>query len=100
MSDCSWDPQSGVGAPLDQELLLELLVRGSNPSGVALLLVSVVRGWSPIGWRMASRTLDQGFKPLVGVGVPHVQSGYTVGNWGPTCPIRIHLGVVTGKHLV
>jgi hypothetical protein len=29
------------------ELLLELLVRGSNPSGVELLLESVVRGWSP-----------------------------------------------------
>ncbi len=29
------------------ELLLELLVRGSNPSGVGLLLESVVRGWNP-----------------------------------------------------
>ncbi len=28
------------------ELLLELLVRGSNPSGVGLLLESVVRGWN------------------------------------------------------
>ncbi len=27
------------------ELLLELLVRGSNPSGVGLLLESAVRGW-------------------------------------------------------
>jgi hypothetical protein len=67
------------------ELLLELLVRGSNPSGVGLLLESVVRGWSPIGWTVASRTLGQGFKPLIG-------------GWGPTCPIRVHLGVVTGKH--
>jgi hypothetical protein len=29
------------------ELLLELFVRGSNPSGVGLLLESVVRGWNP-----------------------------------------------------
>ncbi len=29
------------------ELLLELLVRDSNPSGVGLLLESVVRGWNP-----------------------------------------------------
>jgi hypothetical protein len=29
------------------ELLLELLVRGSNPSGVGLLLESAVRGWDP-----------------------------------------------------
>ncbi len=29
------------------ELLLELLVRGSNPSGVRLLLESVVRVWNP-----------------------------------------------------
>ena len=29
------------------ELLLELLVRGSNPLGVGLLLESVVRGWNP-----------------------------------------------------
>jgi hypothetical protein len=29
------------------ELLLELLVRGSNPSGVGLLLESLVRGWNP-----------------------------------------------------
>ncbi len=29
------------------ELLLELLVRGSNPSGVGLLLESAVRGWNP-----------------------------------------------------
>jgi hypothetical protein len=43
------------------ELLLELLVRGSNPSGVGLLLESVVRGWNP------------------------------------TCPIRVHLSVVTGN---
>ena len=28
------------------ELLLELLVRGSNPLGVGLLLESVVRGWN------------------------------------------------------
>ncbi len=43
-------------------MLLELLVRGSNPSGVRLLLESVVRGWDP------------------------------------TCPIRVHLSVDTGKH--
>ena len=28
-------------------MLLELLVRGSNPSGVGLLLESIVRGWNP-----------------------------------------------------
>ena len=28
-------------------MLLELLVRGSNPSGVRLLLESIVRGWNP-----------------------------------------------------
>jgi hypothetical protein len=39
-----------------------------------------------VGWRVAHRTLGQGFKPLrcwsvppwLGVGVPHVYSGYTV----------------------
>ncbi len=64
-------------SPIDGELLLELLVRGSNPSGVALLLVTVDRGQSPIARRAASRTLSQGFKPLVG-------------GWGPTRPIRVH----------
>ncbi len=64
------------------ELLLELLVRGSNPSGVGLLLGSIDRGWSTTGWRVASRTLGQGFKPLrcwtapgirkTGVGAPLV----------------------------
>ncbi len=44
------------------ELLLELLVRGSNPSGVGLLLESVVRGWDP------------------------------------TCLIRVHSSVDTGKY--
>jgi hypothetical protein len=29
------------------ELLIELLVRGSNPSGLGLLLESVVGGWNP-----------------------------------------------------
>ncbi len=29
------------------ELLLDLLVRGSNPSGVGLLLGFVVRRWNP-----------------------------------------------------
>ncbi len=45
-------------------MLLELLVRGSNPSGVGLLLEFVVRGWNP------------------------------------TCPIRVHLSVVTGESTV
>jgi hypothetical protein len=39
-----------------------------------------------VGWRVAHRTLGQGFKPLrcqsvppwLGVGAPHVQSGYTL----------------------
>ncbi len=43
------------------ELLLDLLVRGSNPSGVGLLL------------------------------------GFVVRSWNPTCPIRVHLSVDTGK---
>ncbi len=43
-------------------MLLELLIRGSNPLGVGLLLESEVRGWSP------------------------------------TCPIRVHLSIDTGKH--
>ncbi len=45
--------------------------------------------WAPegtVGWRVAHRTLGQGFKPLrcrsvapwLGVGAPHVQSGYTL----------------------
>jgi hypothetical protein len=88
-------------------------------------------GLGPHWWRVASRTLGQGFKPLrcsiapgirsqglephldgklllellsrnsnpsSGVRDPHVLSGYTVGCWGPTCPIRVHLGVDTGKH--
>jgi hypothetical protein len=70
-----------VGAPLVGELLLELVVRGSNPSGVALLLESIDRGWSPIGWRIASRILGKKMKPLVGCcdpTIPHVQSGYTL----------------------
>jgi hypothetical protein len=37
-----------------------------------------------VGWRVASRTLSQGFKPL---------RGSAVGGWGPTCPIRVHLSV-------
>ncbi len=77
----------------------EPLVRGSNPYGAG----GSLRGWGlgshmsnqgthwrrfpaqgTVGWRVASRTLGQGFKPL---------SGSAVGGWGPTCPIRVHLSV-------
>ena len=38
--------EGAVRVQLVGELLLELLVRGSNPLGVGLLLESVVRGWN------------------------------------------------------
>ena len=56
------------------ELLLELLVRGLNFSGVGLFLGSTVRGWSPTGSRAASRTLGQGFKPLRCCIAPRIRS--------------------------
>jgi hypothetical protein len=45
----SWDkPLSGRHrVQLVEELLLALLVKGSNPSGVGLLLESAVKGWDP-----------------------------------------------------
>ncbi len=67
------------------ELLLELLVRGSNPSGVGLLLGSIVRGWSPIGWRVASRTLGQGFKPLRCRIAPGIRSQGLELHWMESC---------------
>ncbi len=42
------------------ELLLELLVRGSNPSGVGLLLGSIDRGWSPSGGELLPELLVRG----------------------------------------
>jgi hypothetical protein len=45
------------------ELLLELLVRGSNPSGVGLLLGSIVRGWSPIDGELLLELLVRGSNP-------------------------------------
>jgi hypothetical protein len=42
------------------ELLLELLVRGSNPSGVGLILESVVRGWNPTCPIMVHSSVDIG----------------------------------------
>jgi hypothetical protein len=42
------------------ELLLELLVRGSNSAGVGLLLESVVRGWNPICPTRVHSSVDTG----------------------------------------
>jgi hypothetical protein len=42
------------------ELFQELLVRGSNPSGVRLLLESVVRGWDPTCPFRAHLSVDTG----------------------------------------
>ncbi len=83
---------------MDGELLLELLFRGSNPSGVGLLLVSESGVGAPLDGKLLLELLSRGSNPSSGVEVSHVQSRYTVGGWGPTCPIRVYLGVDTGNN--
>jgi hypothetical protein len=53
---------------------------------------------APLVGELLLELLARGSNPSSGAGVPHVQSGNTVGGWGPTCPIRVYLGVDTGKH--
>jgi hypothetical protein len=56
-------------------LLIEPLVRGSNPSGAR------------VQWIGSCWTLGQQFKPS------HAGVFLRGGGWGPTCPNRVHLGI-------